>query len=113
MNRFTWSDKDGIYRKTGYTIGEIVNQLCKYEDLGYTPEQLEQIIRLYNIYKLQAHSTFGLCSGTKVGPDKLEVNIPKLIDEAMEKRDRSVSLYIGEAGTSINIYPWPEEDCDG
>lgn len=32
-----------------------------------------------------------------------------LIDDAMEKRDRSVSLYFNpENGMSVNVYPWPD-----
>lgn len=34
-----------------------------------------------------------------------------LIDDAMEKRDRSVSLYFNpETGMSVNVYPWPDPD---
>ena len=34
-----------------------------------------------------------------------------LIDEAMEKRDRTVSVYLHpENGLSINVYPWPDAE---
>ena len=34
-----------------------------------------------------------------------------LIDDAMEKRDRSVSVYFHpENGLSVNVYPWPDAD---
>ena len=113
MNRFTYKNLKNGDIHTLSTKEKTLKRLYEYEELGYSPEQLEQIIRLYHIYKLEAHSTYGLCSGQKVGPDRLEVNIPKLIDEAIEKRDRSVSLYIGENGTSIYFSPWSEEDDNG
>lgn len=34
-----------------------------------------------------------------------------LIDDAMEKRDRTVSIYIHpENGLSVNVYPWPDAE---
>lgn len=40
-------------------------------------------------------------------------NIKELIDDAMTKRDRSVSIYIyihPENGISVNVYPWPDAE---
>ena len=37
------------------------------------------------------------------------IQIRKIIDESMEKRDRSVSIYINpENGISVNVNPWPD-----
>lgn len=37
--------------------------------------------------------------------------IYKLIDDAVEKRDRSVSLYFNpRTGMSVSVYPWPDAD---
>lgn len=34
-----------------------------------------------------------------------------IIDDAMEKRDRTVAIYLHpENGLSVNVYPWPDED---
>ena len=34
-----------------------------------------------------------------------------IIDEAVEKHDRSVSIYISPEGImSVNVYPWPDEE---
>lgn len=34
-----------------------------------------------------------------------------IIDEAVEKHDRSVSVYISPEGImSVNVYPWPDAD---
>lgn len=35
----------------------------------------------------------------------IPVDIHKIIDDAMDKRDRTVSIYIGEAGVSVSVYP--------
>lgn len=41
-------------------------------------------------------------------PDKWE-QIKGLIDDAMAKRDRSVSLYFNpDTGMSVSVYPWPD-----
>lgn len=39
------------------------------------------------------------------------IDIHKIIDDAMEKRDRTVSIYIGEAGVSVNVYPVDHDKC--
>lgn len=37
------------------------------------------------------------------------VQIRAIIDEALEKRDRSVAIYLSpENGMSVNVYPWPD-----
>ena len=34
-----------------------------------------------------------------------------IVDDAMTKGDRSVSIYISpDGGMSINVYPWPDEE---
>lgn len=34
-----------------------------------------------------------------------------LVDDAMEKRDRTVSVYFHpETGFSVNVYPWPDAE---
>lgn len=39
------------------------------------------------------------------------VFVRNLIDEAMEKRDRSVALYFApNGGMSLNVYPWPDPE---
>lgn len=37
--------------------------------------------------------------------------IHNIIDEAVEKRDRSVAIYISpDGGMSVNVYPWPDAE---
>lgn len=36
--------------------------------------------------------------------------VHKIIDEAMKARDRSVSIYFGEFGTSVSVYPYPDPE---
>lgn len=49
----------------------------------------------------------------EVEETKIEIDdtlIHQIIDNAMEKHDRSVFLYFGESGVSLNIYPYSEEE---
>lgn len=40
-----------------------------------------------------------------------EKKIHSIIDEAMEARDRSVSIYISpDGGVSVSVFPWPDEE---
>ena len=42
---------------------------------------------------------------------ELGVSVEGLIDEAMEARDRSVSIYIShDGGVSVSVFPWPDEE---
>lgn len=36
------------------------------------------------------------------------LDIPRIIDEAMEKKNRSVTIFIGAHGTTVNVYPYQE-----
>lgn len=47
----------------------------------------------------------------KSKPDISWDRIKELIDDAMEKRDRSVSLYFNpDTGMSVSVYPWPDAE---
>lgn len=37
------------------------------------------------------------------------VDIHKIIDDAMEKKDRSITIFIGEAGTSVYVNPYEDK----
>lgn len=38
--------------------------------------------------------------------------IQDLVNEAVQKRDRSVSIYISpDTGISVTVYPWPDADA--
>lgn len=39
--------------------GKIIDRLHEYEKLGYEPEQLERIIKLWRVYRQMAHSQYG------------------------------------------------------
>lgn len=39
-------------------------------------------------------------------------DIHKFIDECMCKKDRYVTIYFGESGVSVSVYPLTEEDGD-
>lgn len=36
------------------------------------------------------------------------IDIPRIIDEAMEKKNRSVTVFVGPQGTTVNVYPYQE-----
>lgn len=44
-------------------------------------------------------------SPVDTGTLKHPFDIHKIIDDAMAKRDRTVSIYIGESGVSVSVYP--------
>ena len=44
--------------------------------------------------------------------DKVVFDIHKLIDESMNKKDRYVTIYFGENGTSVSVYPLIDEESD-
>lgn len=38
-------------------------------------------------------------------------SIHTIIDEALEKRDRSVSIYVSpDGGLSVSVHPWPDDE---
>lgn len=41
-----------------------------------------------------------------------DFDIHKFIDETMKKKDRYVSIFVGECGISISVYPLIPEDED-
>ena len=47
--------------------------------------------------------------GEKAVEKKADVDVYKIIDDAMEKKDRSVVLYIGEHGTSVYVNPYKDD----
>ena len=56
---------DMVYEHVGNRIwasGEVTDRLHEFEKLGYEPQQLENIIKLYRIYRQAAHSQYGMCS---------------------------------------------------
>lgn len=44
--------------------------------------------------------------------NEIGFDIYRIINEAMEKKDRYVTIYCSETGTSISIYPLTEDDVD-
>ena len=45
-----------------------------------------------------------------VSESTTKVDIHKIIDDAMEKKDRSVSIFIHGDSTSVSVYPYSEEN---
>lgn len=59
--------------------------------------------------KVDCHACWDREAEVPYQPEKTyNVDIHKLIDDAMEKKDRSVSLYISEHGVSVTVTPLDE-----
>lgn len=98
-----------------FISGVAVARLYEYEELGYTPEELSHMIKMYHVYKSQSYSTYGSLGSVK--PDQrlaFYQDIHDIIDVAMKKRDRSVSLFFGSQGISVDVIPYPpiEEETE-
>lgn len=80
-------------RDSHYLVGEIANRLYEYEQLGYSPEELEEIIELYKGRKERLNALYGAaaCSQSNVLKAS-EVNAVEIQDK-LRKRDDSVSTY--------------------
>ena len=46
---------------------------------------------------------------TAVMPDR-NIDLNKLMDECLKRKDRYVAIFVGENGTSISIYPYTEKE---
>lgn len=55
-------------RDSHYLVGEIANRLYEYEQLGYFPEELKEIIRCYKAYRLTLNSCYGKTGDVDVDP---------------------------------------------
>lgn len=83
--------------------------LCTYDKVEDDIKKRTHAKELNDIYNnYQEERKARSLSGSTFG--QLFVN--DIIDRAMQKKDRYVTLYFGEAGTSVNIYPMTEEESD-
>ena len=64
------------------------------------------------------HSNCSVCWNTEIPEnlipekkkDEPKIDIHKIIDDAMEKKDRTVSIYIGQSCVTINVTPYEPEE---
>lgn len=87
-----------------YVTGEVADTLFAYESLGYSPEQLKEIIRRFQMYNLMCNSTFGATSSKDVKTP--EFDIREVIDAAMKHGDHSIRIDIKDGNATIDILPW-------
>lgn len=45
------------------------------------------------------------CSETNKTQPNSKLNIHDIIDDAMNKKDRFITIYFGDEGTTVSIYP--------
>lgn len=66
---------------------------------------------IYNSYELYVQADQDALPVTPSMDPMVEMTIQKIIREAVENRDRSVSVYFNPGGgMSIAVYPWPDEE---
>lgn len=87
-----------------YVTGEAADTLFAYESLGYTPEQLKEIVRLFPMYRLMSHSTFG-AMGTKDAKAP-EFDIREVIGAAMKQGNHSIRIDIKDGNATVDILPF-------
>ena len=62
-NAVDLTDHDMVWEQEDNHIwasGEVTDRLHEFEKLGYDPEQLERIIKLWRVYRQAAHSQYGM-----------------------------------------------------
>lgn len=80
------------------------------EDYGYLPDSDECDHRSNYDYAKCSSCWNREIPNSEPEPNS-QLDIHALIDEAMQKHDRSVAIYIHpENGMSVNVYPWPDVD---
>lgn len=75
---------------------------CKNrEALCHECNAMSSVMDHYPCYKKDDKTTEDVCA---------PVDIHKVIDDAMEKRDRSVTIFISKEATTVSVYPYPDEE---
>lgn len=101
---------DAVSPSTTYLIGPAVDRLYDYEELGYTPKELRDIISKYESYKRLAESPNGLT--VERTPVEWERFVKHAIDRAATEKNVSVCVFFRKGDVSVNVYPFPEEELD-
>ena len=80
-----------------------INPGCysRWEKNENKPRYKDMISRLANVLGV-SEEYFSDCK------DDAPIDIYKIIDEAMEKKDRSLTILITPTGTSVSVYPYSE-----
>lgn len=101
---------DDVSPSTTYLIGPAVDRLYDYEELGYTPKELRDIISKYESYERLVKSPNGLT--VERTPVEWERFVKHAIDRAATEKNVSVSVFFRKGDVSVNVYPFPEEETD-
>lgn len=70
-------------RDSHYLVGEIANRLYEYEQLGYSPEELKEIVELYKGRKERLNALYGNFAATQSGAWKT-CNMDELLKRVVE-----------------------------
>ena len=96
------------FRPKEYAAGPAIDRLYDYEELGYTPDKLREILGKYKQLKRMASSPSGL---TRTGdPNEWKEFVKHAMDRASKDKDVSVTVVLRENDVTVSVYPWPEED---
>ena len=103
-----------IAKPKEYLVGPAIDRLYDYEDLGYTPEQLREIISKYESYERLVKSPNGLtiqeAAYTDLKPSNWKDVVMHAIHRASKDKDVSVSVWFRGDDVNVMVYPWPEEE---
>lgn len=89
-----------------YIVGEAATRLHEYEQLGYSPLELKNMIQKFETQKKVLNSLYGK-------PEYLKANLSKIasaIADSVMKDDRQVTIMFDDSGKPvISICPYSEE----
>ena len=90
-----------------YVAGEAANRLYEYEQLGYSPLELKNMIQKTEVLQRMLNSTYGKFASVKLD---MRAHIDAVVDKAMSKKDRQVTIMFDDSGKPvISICPYSEE----
>lgn len=99
-----------------FLAGEVADKLYAYEELGYEPEELRVILADYRecCELLANHTNCNLKTKPVIRQkrrDSLVIIANRIINESMEKGDRSVTVTLGpDDYITVSVYPLTEDE---
>lgn len=84
-----------------YLVGEVADRLYAYEQLGYSPEELREIIRRYQMYRTSLNSVYGITVMPARQNGKSRMELAKILGAMEEMQDEYERFCKGE---------WPKKN---
>jgi hypothetical protein len=92
---------DYTYGEENYLIGPIADRLYAYEQLGYSPEELREIISRYQMYRSALNTTYGMTIMGGRANGKSLFNAARILGAMEEMQDEYERFVKGE---------WPKKN---